>query len=196
MEAGVMEYDLKNQDLAPFIQTAIAEFELPAQEKQLQVRCSLPDKPVLAPCDGDRIIQVMSNLVGNAVKFSPAGSAIEIRVAHGSEDGSKVPSAWLKGSIERSEKRDYWIIEVADRGPGVPDTAKADIFERFRQVKSGAKASGQGTGLGLAICRTIVTAHGGMIWVDDNPGGGSCFRFVVPCLHEGDAGRYMESSPI
>jgi len=71
------------------------------------------------------------------------------------------------------------MISVADSGPGVSDEHKLKIFEKFHQVKQGKKINGQGVGLGLAICKTIVEAHGGTIWVQDNPGGGSVFCFML-----------------
>jgi len=71
------------------------------------------------------------------------------------------------------------MISVCDSGPGVPDDHKERIFEKFHQVKSGKKVAGQGVGLGLAICKTIVKAHRGEIWVEDNPQGGSVFSFLL-----------------
>jgi len=68
---------------------------------------------------------------------------------------------------------------VTDSGTGVADEHKIRIFEKFHQVKRGKKISGQGVGLGLAICKTIVEAHNGNIWVEDNPGGGSIFSFAL-----------------
>lgn len=196
MEAGAMEYDLKKQDLAPLIQTAVSEFELPAREKKIEINCRLPEPPLLATCDGDRIIQVVANLVGNAVKFSPHGSVIEVNAMRANSHSVKLPSQWLSRIPASGNRGDYWVVEVADEGPGVPDSSKASIFERFHQVKRGARMHGQGTGLGLAICRTIVVAHGGTIWVEDNPGTGSRFRFVIPCAEIGDGHRRGESSPI
>jgi signal transduction histidine kinase len=67
------------------------------------------------------------------------------------------------------------LFSVADSGPGVPDGHKDLIFAKFHQLRQGKKLTGQGVGLGLAICKTIVEAHHGSIWVDDNPGGGSIF---------------------
>jgi signal transduction histidine kinase len=75
---------------------------------------------------------------------------------------------------------------VIDSGPGVPDEHKRQIFEKFHQVKQGKKMAGQGVGLGLAICKTIIEAHHGEIWVEDNPGGGSVFtvRLKSPAREE------------
>ena len=71
------------------------------------------------------------------------------------------------------------MFSLADSGPGVADAHKERIFEKFHQVKQGKKISGQGVGLGLAICKSIVEAHQGKIWVQDNPAGGSIFFFQL-----------------
>jgi len=92
------------------------------------------------------------------LKFSPRNSDIITRVRAAS---------------------DGIVLSVTDSGPGVPDEHKGKIFLKFHQVKHGKKMAGQGVGLGLAICRTIVEAHHGQIWVEDNPNGGSIFSFVL-----------------
>jgi two-component system sensor histidine kinase KdpD len=71
------------------------------------------------------------------------------------------------------------VIDVADRGPGIPDGEKALIFERFHQIKGGTRLSAGGVGLGLAICRDIVASHGGALWPEDRPGGGSVFTLAL-----------------
>ena len=92
------------------------------------------------------------------MKFSPRNSEIITRIRSGS---------------------DGIVLSVADSGPGVPDEHKDRIFLKFHQVKHGKKMAGQGVGLGLAICRTIVDAHHGQIWVEDNPNGGSIFSVAL-----------------
>jgi signal transduction histidine kinase len=114
---------------------------------------------VWADCDRDRIVQVIGNLFENALKFAPEGSAITVK-------------------IDTAEDRKV-LISVADSGPGVPLEHRKKIFEKFHQVKQGKKIAGQGVGLGLAICKTIVEAHHGSIWMDNNPGGGSVFCFTL-----------------
>jgi signal transduction histidine kinase len=73
-------------------------------------------------------------------------------------------------------------ISVLDHGPGVPDEDKKKIFERFFMKQNGRKGKGQATGLGLAISRRIAAAHSGILWVEDNDGGGSVFSFLLPAL--------------
>jgi len=159
MEAGTMEYQMSTHELIPMIKGALDEFEVQAQEKGIRVQLEQNEPSIFVKCDRDRIVQVIGNLLDNALKFSPNNSQIVMRV------GQRKP-----GEV---------MISVSDSGPGVPDAHKNRIFHKFHQVKHGKKIAGQGVGLGLAICDTIVRAHQGEIWVEDNPNGGSVFSFVL-----------------
>jgi two-component system sensor histidine kinase KdpD len=116
----------------------------------------LPDLPPV-PIDGVLIEQLLVNLLENAGKYTPGGTPISIS-AH-------------------REKNDL-VVEVADRGPGVPAELAQKIFEKFYRLPR--ERVGGGAGLGLAICRAIVEAHGGRIWVENREGGGAAFRFTLP----------------
>jgi signal transduction histidine kinase len=109
--------------------------------------------------DRDRLVQVVSNLVNNAVKYSPEGGVVTI-------------SSRAEGG--------YALITVADTGLGIPPDEIAHVFERFRRVRSGAAQSIAGTGLGLTIVKQIVEMHGGKIWVESAVGHGSAFHFTIP----------------
>jgi len=106
--------------------------------------------------DGVLLEQVVINLVENAVKYAPPGSAIDM-------------------SASASDRE--VVVEVADRGPGIPVGEEARIFEKFYRAKPAREG---GVGLGLTICRGIVEAHGGRIWAENRSGGGALFRFVIP----------------
>jgi signal transduction histidine kinase len=160
MEAGTMEYEIAVHDLIPIITGVTEEFEMQASEKDIHFRLEYPQQPILVECDRDRIGQVIGNLYENALKFSPADSEIVTRV-------------------ERDEDLKKVLVSVADSGPGIPDAHKQKIFLKFHQVKRGTKLAGQGVGLGLAICKTIIEAHNGHIWVEDNPNGGTIFSFIL-----------------
>jgi PAS domain S-box-containing protein len=109
--------------------------------------------------DLDRMIQTFTNLLGNAIKFSPQGSTI-----------------WFTASKQSGQM----LIQVSDRGRGIPADKLGSIFERFQQVDASDARSGEGTGLGLAICRSIIQQHGGNIWVESILGEGSTFSCVLP----------------
>jgi two-component system, OmpR family, sensor histidine kinase KdpD len=112
------------------------------------------------PMDVVQMDQVLTNLIENAIKFTPPGSPISL-------------SAVGSDQVVR--------VTVADRGPGIPKEDRVRIFEPFER----ANESSTGTGLGLAISKAIVVAHGGQMWVSDNPAGGAAFTFELPCGPEG-----------
>jgi signal transduction histidine kinase len=109
--------------------------------------------------DQGKLTRVIANLIDNAIKFAPSGSQV-------------VVSASLFAD-------DQIIIQVSDNGPGVPEDYREKIFERFTQVP-GSHGRRRGTGLGLTFCKLAVEAHGGRIWVDANPDGGSIFKITLP----------------
>lgn len=109
--------------------------------------------------DGDRLVQVIVNLVSNAVKFSPKGQTVTVAV-------SEIPN-WVE-------------VKVIDRGRGIPPKYKNLLFQRFQQVEASDARKKGGTGLGLAICKGIIEAHGGTIGVESEEGKGSIFWFKIP----------------
>ncbi len=117
-----------------------------------------PDVPAVRG-DGDRIGQALLNLVHNAVKFSPAGSIVTVRV---------------------TPTEDEVVVAVEDHGPGIPRAALPRVFERFYKVDRARTRATGGTGLGLSIARHIVEAHGGRIWAESEEGVGSTFSFAIP----------------
>src|SRR5262249_46179866 len=120
-------------------------------------------QPLQLWVDPDRIVQTLTNLVSNAIKFSPAGGTVWISVApHGEEA----------------------VFTVRDQGRGIPADKRESIFERFQQVDASDSRKKGGTGLGLAICRSIVQQHGGRIWVESTLGQGSTFYFTLPARQE------------
>lgn len=116
--------------------------------------------------DSDRIIQVLTNLIDNAIKFSDPGSSITLRVEAAS-------SPALPG-------QPMVLFQVHDEGRGIPTEKLGHIFERFHQVDASDSRRRGGTGLGLAICRSIIHQHGGQIWVNSVLAHGSCFYFLLP----------------
>jgi signal transduction histidine kinase/CheY-like chemotaxis protein len=112
--------------------------------------------------DEERILQVLENLVGNALKFTPPGGVVTVGATHAAEPGSA-------------------LFFVRDTGPGISREHLPRVFDRFFQVQSSDR---RGTGLGLAICKAVVEAHGGRIWVDSAPGKGAAFFFTLPNVSE------------
>lgn len=196
MEAGVMEYELKSTDLADLVRAVAAEFRLQADERADTLEVEVAGQPLMVECDGDRIMQIIRNLLGNAVKFSPRGEGIHVCVLRVLKLPSGMPEFWRQKVLIPEDGRGMALVTVTDSGPGVPDEHKLRIFEKFHQVKQGKKVPGQGTGLGLAISRTITEAHRGAIWVEDNPRGGSIFCLALPTTDGSGKMTHRESSPI
>lgn len=130
-------------------------------ERQLdgrRIETNVPEDVPLAAFDPVLLEQVFINLLENAVKYTPAGTPIDINVRR---------------------ENSYILVEVADRGPGVPSGEEERVFERLYRGEADRRTAG-GVGLGLTICRAIVTAHDGKIWLENRPGGGALFRFTLP----------------
>ena len=117
------------------------------------------DELLLAKCDARLIVQVIINLVDNAIKYTPAGSCIAITTK--GEDGCAV-------------------VSVADDGPGISDSEKERVFQMFYTGSNPLAGSRRSLGLGLGLCKSIITAHGGDITVADNRPKGTIFTFTVP----------------
>jgi two-component system sensor histidine kinase KdpD len=153
--AGPVRITKEWQPLDGVVGAAIGRLE--GQLSGRNVDTHLPRDLPLVPIDGVLIEQLFINLLENTAKYTPAGSPIEI-------------------SARKDDKG--LVIDVADRGPGIPPDLAQKIFEKFFRLPR--EREGGGAGLGLAICRAIVEAHGGRIWVDSREGGGAAFHFTVP----------------
>jgi len=157
MEAGHIELDYHSVEIASLVNLAVNAVTQPAKEKsiELDVEC----QPLEISADPDRLMQVLINLLTNAIKFAPLNSAV---------------------TVTSSSSEDTIEIKVCDKGPGVPAEWQSRIFERFHQVASDSSNNKDGTGLGLAICKLLVQAHGGTIGVDSSAGNGATFWFRIP----------------
>jgi len=155
IESGAIQVQTEWQPLDEVVGAALNHMENPLRERPVITR--IPDDLPLVPLDGVLIEKVLANLLDNAVKYTPAESAIEISASHADAEV---------------------IVAVADNGPGLPPGAEERVFEKFHR---GSQAPGRGgVGLGLPICRGIVEAHGGRIWAENREGGGAVFRFALP----------------
>jgi signal transduction histidine kinase len=187
IDAGVLEYDLKAQQVAPLIQTALAELQVRADERGVRLVFHPGQGPYVAHLDADRFAQVAGNLLENAIKFSPPGGLVEAALEPAAP-GLAHPGSGRDGSPGGGRI----LLTIADRGPGVPEGQREKIFERFHQVPRPARRGEGGVGLGLAICKEIVTAHGGDLWMEERPGGGSLFRILLPLAPAPPSGERME----
>jgi len=136
----------------------VVEFEAKAREERVEIVIVNQAADTAIVCDCDRIQQVLSNLVSNAIKFSEPGSQV---------------------TVELQANARELTLRVVDRGRGIPANESELIFDKFAQSSNNLSGAG-GTGLGLPICREIVTLHSGRVFASGNPPGGSIFTVVLP----------------
>ncbi|MBW4537404.1 MAG: PAS domain S-box protein [Pleurocapsa minor HA4230-MV1] len=160
------------------IEEAVQAMKTLAQSQGIQLSCQPSNLVVWA--DRDYIVQTLTNLVSNAIKFSPAQSTVVLSAA-------KNPQPNLD---RQPQSISYITFAVQDRGQGIPQDRLETIFERFQQVDSSDSRKKGGTGLGLAICRQIVEGHGGQIWAESCLENGSTFYFTLPELIQLESDRH------
>jgi len=156
IQAGRLAIDPRPLALKSVVEEAIEVFESDAAERGLTLTVEVPDALPLIRADRDRLFQVLTNIVGNALKVTTAGGVtVGAEVANGGRE---------------------LVCAVRDTGPGIPEDQQGKLFEPYWRGHSTYK----GTGLGLAIARGVVEAHEGRIWVESTPGTGTTFFFTIP----------------
>ncbi len=163
VEAGKLDLSSQDFDLKELVAETICAFSRQAAQKGLELGCQVEvDGPVLVRGDPTRLKQILTNLLGNAIKFTERGKVL------------------LRTTIEKQHERSIlFAFEVQDTGIGIPLEAREDIFESFSQADGTTTRKYGGAGLGLAICRQLCNLMGGEISVTSSPGEGSTFRFTV-----------------
>jgi two-component system sensor histidine kinase GlrK len=164
MEAGMMEYRFAPTDLKRIAEVSVNKIQLLADAKHVQLLIDAPIERHWVRADSARIEQVLDNLLSNALKYSPEGSLVKLRMSPGRDEG-------------------LLFIAVMDAGPGIPAEEVPHIFERFYQGRTKSRHASVGSGLGLALAKKVVEAHGGRIWVESEVGKGTTVRFIL-CLAE------------
>jgi signal transduction histidine kinase len=156
IDAGKLSVRPARGDVSALLHEAVEMFGPAARKQAMVLRCECDDQVLWAQFDGHRMLQVLANLLTNALKFTPRGGTIVVR---GERSGDGV------------------LVSVTDTGMGIPSDQIENVFKRFWQV---AEDDRRGLGLGLYICRCIIDAHGGKIWAESRPGGGSSFLAMLP----------------
>jgi signal transduction histidine kinase len=159
IRAGKIPLRMGKCDLAQLCRAVVEEQRLLSSRA---IDLALPSEPVIIEADGERLSQVITNLVNNALKYSPEARMVLVRLSK--EDGKA-------------------LIEVQDEGSGIAKEELQNIFEPFYRAAHARKSSQNGMGLGLAICKDIVERHGGSIWCESSPGKGSIFFVKLPLGH-------------
>ena len=174
IDAGIFPMDVKIGDLREPIRAAVEASAEAAAGRGIGVTYAAPSTMVALRFDRERIVQLVNNLVGNAVKFTPRGGTVAVQIL---------------------DQADAAVIEVSDTGPGIPPAELPRIFERFYRGTNLGEARASGSGLGLAIARSIVEMHGGFIEVTSVLGEGAVFRVVLPRQGAAAAGELASEPP-
>lgn len=156
LESGTVELDIKEESFQDILSEIEVMLEPIALNNGIQITHELSSTPIKVSCDKNRLSQIISNIMGNALKFTPHGGKLKIE-AH----------TWGKEAI----------VSISDSGPGISSEQIPKLFEKFWQAK---ETSHQGSGLGLSIVKSLVEAQGGKIWVKSELGQGSTFTFTLP----------------
>ncbi len=166
VEAGAFELKRRPLVISALIEQTAARLRPQFEEKGVNLKLNLPENPPRVLADEDRMSQVLLNLVGNALQYTPAGGAVTV-----SAQNSHLPEA----------RTAQLLISISDTGLGIPAEHLPHIFNRFYRVDKSRSRAGGGSGIGLTIARHLVEAHGGHIWAE-SPGSnqGSTFSFTLP----------------
>ncbi len=158
-EAGMMPFNFTAADIRPLIDKSISAAEPLAASRNIGLKMAAAQDLPIIRMDCERILQALRNLIGNAIKFTPAGGHVTI---------SAQPAG---GGIK---------VSVADTGHGIPKESLTMVFDKFERVTVAGSNKIEGTGLGLAIVKYIINTHGGKVWAESELGRGSTFIFVLP----------------
>ena len=167
IESGKSEVKSSRVSLGGLVHEVVETLRPVAAEKIITVEVTISEPSILVWADRDKINQVLMNLIGNAIKFTPALGRVTVSA--------------LKNGKESVQ------VSVSDTGLGVPPEEKEKIFDRFYQIAEFGGVKPKGTGLGLAICKALVELHGGQIWVESELGRGSIFNFTLPAAISGES---------
>ncbi|HAW50396.1 TPA: hypothetical protein DCX16_05565 [bacterium] len=162
IEAGKVEWNIQLVSIAEIVNTSLATTHKLIEDSGLEIEAQIEDNLSLVLADKDRLIQVMTNLIGNAVKFTEKGGRIDVRVKKKTR-----PTKCIQ-------------VSVSDTGIGIRKKDLDKVFQRFKQVGDGMTNRPEGTGLGLSICKEIIEHHKGKIWVESKLKKGSTFHFNLP----------------
>lgn len=178
LDAGrALALDRRVEPVAPIVAEIAELFASAAAAKGIELETEVAESLPEVPLDRHRVLQVLSNLVGNAIQYTPAGGRVAVRAAPASPPAPIPAKASKAPAVPRAHPVEAVHFEVEDNGPGISAVEREHLFERWWRGDRGARA---GTGLGLPIARGIVENHGGRIWLECEPGEGCVFHFTLP----------------
>mgnify|MGYP002623386282 CR=1 FL=1 len=185
IEAGKMDYSFETVSIAPVISDVTMNLSQIALQKDLRLNVKTEENLKKVSADTDRIEQVLTNLISNAIKFTPDKGEINISSKLIDADDISVEDCFKSDVKDLSGE--YVMVSVADQGIGIAKTDLEHVFDKFEQIENSLSREVGGSGLGLAIAKQLITAHKGAIWCDSVLNKGSSFNFVIPVAKEQDS---------
>lgn len=152
LEAGVVQFDMKPVRLDALVTSAIENLALKASDKHVSISSELPEGGATVQGDSQKLLQVIVNLLDNAIKFSPERGKIRAAI---------------------TDQGPRWRLDIADEGCGIPAESIPKLFERFKQVDGSRGRNFEGVGLGLVVVKKIIEGHGGKVWIESRVGAGT-----------------------
>ncbi len=159
LDSGHLEMDIENCNIGLVAMHSIELTHGLAHKQKIKISTEIQD--LFVKGDTQRLEQIITNILTNAMKYSPAGSRVHL-------------------AVKKDPELSVAIVSVRDEGPGIPPAMQSQVFDRYQRIKENPSATNDGGGLGLAICKALVQQHGGKIWVESKVGQGSTFIFTVP----------------
>ncbi|HMO19877.1 MAG TPA: HAMP domain-containing sensor histidine kinase, partial [Candidatus Melainabacteria bacterium] len=157
LESGTLEIEKADTSVGKIMKKTLTTVEGSKSNQTVKIEVDYTNDALKA--DEDRIVQVLINLISNAIKYSPDNSTV-----------------WVTAGMEGLNIK----FQIKDEGPGIPKEMHSAVFERYRQLEQSSETKKKGFGLGLAICKALIEKHQGKIWVESEPGKGSSFCFQIP----------------
>lgn len=182
IEAGKMDFKFADCKIEPVVEYVKSSLNGMAKEKKLTLKTKIEDNFTDIFADSHRLEQVLTNLVSNAIKFTPEGGEIEIETKVVDVQDIKYNPVFESEFKNLDGK--YVMVTVKDTGIGIAKDDLAHVFDQFAQIENSLSRKVGGSGLGLPIARQLLEAHNGAIWCDSEPNAGSAFRFIIPVAEE------------
>ena len=180
IESGKLKLNKAKSDIKDIITKTVDSLDAIAKQNKIAIAQETAEGLPLIECDIDRITQVLINLIGNSLKFTPAGGTITIKAGVPSDVGRRTSEVTSHIPLPTSHGDKYVLVSVSDTGVGIDEQNIHKLFTKFEQLDGLLTRRSGGTGLGLAICKELVEMHGGEIWVESKLGEGSAFKFTLP----------------
>lgn len=182
IEAGKMDFKFEDIKIAPVIEYVKSSLEEMAKEKNLDLVLQTQDNSADIYADSRRLEQVLTNLVSNAIKFTPEGGKVDIRTEI--VDAKDINYVEMFDAEFKQLSGEYLVVCVKDNGIGISNEHLARVFDKFAQIENSLSRKVGGSGLGLPIARQLLEAHNGIIWCNSKPEKGSSFYFALPVATE------------